>query len=224
MFVIFFLIGLGITIFGGIKLLQAYESENWPQVEGKIVKSEIKIGERRDEGRTYTVYSPAIEYKYVVNDEEYSNNQISSGFDQSSRSRSSAESRLRPYPLNSSVNVYYNPEAFHDSRLEVGADFSNYIVTGIGLIFFLVSFVLLFVKTPEKSQIGPNYIPNTDQKSQMLNEMINQLKGKNKSRQEIKEIINRNPMFDTYEIEEALNKEFGPENKQSDKFDENQTF
>ncbi len=72
----FFLIGLGIAIFGFVTLLKARESPSWPTVDGVIVSSELKSRLDDDGDRLYWA---DIEYEYLVDGSQLTGRNVKFG-------------------------------------------------------------------------------------------------------------------------------------------------
>ncbi len=143
--IIFFLIGLAITMWQLNVLKDSFESKNWPIVEGRVVSSEVKTFEdkRRDSQgheKIVFIYGAEISYEYFVDKIKYSSNKISFG-DYKSESENRAKEIVDKYPVEKQIKVHYNPENHSLSVIESGASWNTYFILAIGLFFSFFGFL-----------------------------------------------------------------------------------
>ena len=114
------LFGVGATGKGVWLAYNGSRSATWPSVSGTIVLSRVTASEpRRILGRdTEPGYSADIAYQFRVGGSRYTGETIA--FAIGSSHQSSAENRVRKYPLGMAVSVYYNPNDPTKSVLEPG--------------------------------------------------------------------------------------------------------
>jgi hypothetical protein len=139
----FFFSGL-ITLYAGFRdIITVNSINNWPHVEGLIVKSMGKRLEIRNVGgdnSSKTILAPDIQYEYSVESVFYSSNQLSIG---GVVSNDNTKYYMNKYPVNMKVKVYYRPSDHSFSVLESGHSFSSFIFVFIGLLFLIFSFILV---------------------------------------------------------------------------------
>lgn len=131
--VIFFAVGVGLTIWGGIVLNNANESADWPTTQGEVVLSNV----REDSDDDGVTYHAEISYEYVVADREYVSDQVSFG-QYGSSDHSHAAEIVNRYPEGRRVRVFYNPEDPETAVLEPGVTWSSYMILVMGLCFTAV--------------------------------------------------------------------------------------
>lgn len=116
--------------------------KNWPTTNGTILYSNVTsqtnyVTHGNGGGSYQTMYSPSVEYSYLVNGQTYKSGSISQ-FGFSSSLSYIAEQEAAKYPVGNTVSVYYNPSNPYQSYLER----SSGIVSG-GLIFLIIGIVIL---------------------------------------------------------------------------------
>lgn len=147
---IFVIVGVSIMGVGISNILKARASVNWPQVNGRIISSEIKSHHHSNgssNGPTY--WCEEISYSYIVNRSEMDGNRIS--FDNyESVNPSQAQEIVGRYPVGKEVKVHYSPNDPAESLLEPGVHGHTYGVFGFGFAFFVVGsmFFRLVLKMP----------------------------------------------------------------------------
>jgi len=130
---IFFAVGIGLSIWGGIVIRNASVSEGWPQTQGEIVSSYVDSSADSDG----TTYSADIKFMYVVNDRWLTGDVVNFGEYGSSNMRH-ADEIVNRYPIGKIVSVYYNPEQPETAVLEPGLTWSSYFILFMGIIFLIV--------------------------------------------------------------------------------------
>lgn len=145
--IIFFLLGLAITIWQLTVLKESFESKNWPVADGRVVSSEVQVFEdkkRDDKGHEKVVftYGAKVSYEYAVDKFRYSSDKISFG-DYRSESENRAKKIVEKYPQGSQIQVRYNPENPGVSVLEPGASWNTYFILAIGLVFSFFGFLFI---------------------------------------------------------------------------------
>ena len=139
-FGLFFLAGgFASSIFGALSIYRAYESRGWPGVPGVVVSSKVVriSGSRsRRSGPRRTSRAAAVEYRYVVGDQEHVGRRISFA---GTPAGDGARDVVRRYPRGADVTVYYDPDDPSSSVLEVGmVSVAPWILIGIGLPFAFI--------------------------------------------------------------------------------------
>lgn len=92
-------------------------AKNWPTVPGKVAASRVESYEKREDGKTSTIYTPAVEYTYTVHGNEYRGRQIRLGLTVEGSSVF-AEKTVARYPEGASVVVHYDPANPSNAALE----------------------------------------------------------------------------------------------------------
>jgi hypothetical protein len=138
--------------FGFFNAFQHYRSiiktNDWPQTEGSIVKSEVKIV--KDAG---TSYLPDIHYTYKVDGKDYVSDQLIFGKSVQFGKLSLAEDYCKTYPINSNHKIFYNPLKPDESILESGVHIRHYFDFILPIFCFGLGiglFYLLFLKDKKK--------------------------------------------------------------------------
>ena len=118
----FLLFGIGIPLFlfGALGLLGAWArvsqgraSQDWPQVDAVVVTSRIHTN---GSGR----FAPLVTYKYEVEGQQYTNDQIQHGLTDRTRDKREVERVLAKYPQGARVQAHYHPRRPHRSVLVPG--------------------------------------------------------------------------------------------------------
>lgn len=141
---LFFVIGIFIMIAGIRNRKKAEESTSWPSVKGTITRAWIEVQEHRDSDGDRTIrHYPRWEYEFVVSGMTYTGQNIDFSGTQSSMSESKAREELEQYPLNSEVQVFYNPSNPEEAALEPGMEGTmTLIIYGGGLAGLMVIIVV----------------------------------------------------------------------------------
>ena len=129
------------------------KTKNWLEVEGQIVKSDIKVIE--DAG---TAYLPDIQYTYSIDGKSYDNSQIILDKPVQFGKTSLAEEYCLKYPLDSKHNIYYNPQNHSESILENGVHtrhLFDFILPLIAFVLGIGLFYILFFKDREAGKKEP---------------------------------------------------------------------
>ena len=140
----FFVMGILIMIHGIRNRKKAEESTSWPSVQGTITRAWIEVQEHRDDDGDRTIrHYPRWEYEFVVSGMTYTGQNIDFSGTQSSMSESKAREELEQYPLNSEVQVFYNPSDPGEAALEPGLEGTmTLIIYGGGLAGLMVIIVV----------------------------------------------------------------------------------
>jgi hypothetical protein len=128
-------------LFSRILTKQARAMRNWPRTAGRIVRSQVDttIQEHHRPGmaRDYDVkmYLPRIVYAYEVGGNSFEGDDI--GWSVSASKPSVAEKYVRRYPLQSPVQVFYNPADPTQSTLAASG-------TTVALVLWLIAAAMAF--------------------------------------------------------------------------------
>lgn len=106
---------------------QSIASRDWPTVEGEITRSAVHMTEtpikkngREVPNKKSRSYSPAIEYRYFVKDQELIGTRITIE-DESVGTQASAQAIVDKYPIRTKVKVSYQPDQPAKSVLVPGS-------------------------------------------------------------------------------------------------------
>ena len=135
---------LAATGFGLLTLLfffavrrNSKKAASWPSVRGTIVSSGVELYEKREDGRTTTLYTAAVEYAYQVHGVDYHSRQINLGMT-TAGSQGGAEKVAARYPQGAAVDVHYEPENPSNAALENPTGYT-WLLLGVALFCFAVA-------------------------------------------------------------------------------------
>ena len=89
---------------------KAKASETWPQAEGRVVSTNIRVDEMDDEESSRIRYVPEVHFEYEIEGMTFEGKRIAFGSDPSFGMRKKAVEYLEQYPQDRVVTVFYNPE------------------------------------------------------------------------------------------------------------------
>jgi len=128
-------------------------SQGWPATTAKILKSEVRKerGMEDEDGSANYYFVPHIEYEYEVGGSVYKGKKFSFGSHPSFSQQAKAHTYLAQYPLEASVNVYYDPANPQEAVLERIARSSKLgmimgivmLVVGLGTLAFMMILLLI---------------------------------------------------------------------------------
>jgi len=129
--------GLAVLLFFFAARRRSKQAANWPSVRGKIVSSGIESFKERNDSRTTTYYTAAVEFAYQVHGVDFRSRQIKLGVAVSG-SQSAAEKVAARYPEGSEVDVHYDPANPSSAALENPTGFT-WVLLAIALFCFGVA-------------------------------------------------------------------------------------
>ncbi len=137
---IFFILGVGLLLFGLQNQKKAKAAESWPTVNGTIVSArldEVRHTDRR-QGRTYTrvSYNPMVEYSYEVAGNTHKGSRIFPGSTMS-YDQGTARNIINRYQPNTTVNVHYDPADPKTSVLETKSKGGSLFII-MGIVFIVL--------------------------------------------------------------------------------------
>ena len=144
--IIILIVGVGFNVWGFHIKSKSAASESWPSVNGEIIKSNVHKSLGNSSNRHKRTYKPVVEYKYSVDETEYTNNRIDfSSVTIQYNKEHKAKRVIAPYPPGKKLAVFYDPIDPKDSVLKKGAvaGTSWAFLIGLGLIILGV-FVYYF--------------------------------------------------------------------------------
>lgn len=117
-------------------LIQGYQTQSWPMVRGKIIKSEVI---RQEIKNNHDKFSWDILYQYQVFHKSYTGQHIAYKPGKSKNSKYANEQTchqlVKAYPVDKEVPVYYNPKHHHRAVLERGTNKSGILIPLFMLLF-----------------------------------------------------------------------------------------
>jgi hypothetical protein len=128
------LFGLAVLLFFFASRNASKKAANWPVVSGTIVSSGTESYQKREDGRTTTYYTAAVEFAYQVHRVNYRSRQIKLGVSVSG-SQTSAEKTAARYPQGSKVDVHYDPDNPSNAALENSTGFT-WLLLAVALACF----------------------------------------------------------------------------------------
>lgn len=130
---IFWLVGIGLLIGGGISYRRGTATQSWPTTNGVITSSQIYESHDDEGGVSYGLNAT---YDYTVDDRRYAGDRIK--FVDYTSSRRYALDLQEKYARGTEVTVYYDPADPASSILEPGAGWVQYLLLGMGVCFSIV--------------------------------------------------------------------------------------
>lgn len=141
---IFFVVGVFILVAGIRNRKKAEESAAWPSVQGKIIRSWIKTQESEDDDGFKTItHFPNWEYEYAASGTAYTSGTIGFGGTRGYHREAEAEDALNQYPLNSTVQVFYNPSNPEEAVLVTGTQGTMGMIILGGILTFIMFAVIV---------------------------------------------------------------------------------
>ncbi len=113
------------------------KAATWPSVRGRVISSGVDSYEKREDGRTTTLYTAAVEYAYQVHGVDYHSRQINLGMT-TAGSQAGAEKVAARYPQGAEVDVHYEPENPSNAALENPTGYT-WLLLGVALFCFAVA-------------------------------------------------------------------------------------
>ncbi len=130
---VFFLVGMGASVFGGILLWKALSSQTWPSVKGRIVSASIE----KESIRRRVVIREKIQYVYHVKGKRFVGESVTLS-PRLMPLRPPAREVVRKYPKGAHVTVFYNPSRPEESVLEPGLNPYIMVLAAVGPFILLV--------------------------------------------------------------------------------------
>ena len=132
-------VGVVLTVMFFRNKNKAKASEGWPQVEGRVVSTNIRVDEMDDEDSYRVSYIPEVHFEYHVEGLLFDGKRIAFGSEVSFGMRKKAEAFLTEYPVGSAVSVFYNPDNPKEAVLsQKMRSMTAGLVVGIVLIVAMV--------------------------------------------------------------------------------------
>lgn len=151
------IIGLGLSLFGGIRVASAMSTKSWPNVEGIITRSHVRSGietqVRRSGPSKQTKQVVSIEYEYQVDDKTFSNDRVFAcrllpkGID-------AANDLAALYSKGEAVDVFYNSKDPQRSVLDRSVGGSPLFSVIAGPLLFIAGLALIPFAVRYRSEYG----------------------------------------------------------------------
>jgi hypothetical protein len=136
-FRILFLIGIGVSIFGGTLFWKALSSQAWPSVKGRILSASVE----KEKAHRRIFSRERIQYVYHVKGKKFVGERIALGL-RFVRIMPAARQLIKKYPKGTLVTVYYNPSRFEESVLEPGLNLLVILTAAVGPFILLMVGIL----------------------------------------------------------------------------------
>lgn len=139
-FLAFLVVGI-LLVVGNVRARKrADASQTWPSTAGRILLSEVRISQTRDDDGNLQAPSfyPYVEYDYILNGQAYKSHKLGFGGHEMFTTHEAAAGKLVSYPVGANVQLFFNPQKPDDSVLERVAPKAK---TGlvVGIIFIALA-------------------------------------------------------------------------------------
>lgn len=139
--VVLFAAGFGLAallMFFAVRL-NAKQARAWPVVRGKVMESGTESYRTTMNKRSVTLYTPVVEYAYVVGGHEYRSRQIHLN-ETGGGSEAGAQAVAARYPKDGDVDVRYDPANPGHAALEISGGSTWMILAVAGACFAVAAF------------------------------------------------------------------------------------
>ena len=133
----FILIGIGVSIFGGILLWKALSSQAWPSVKGRIISAFLE----KEKIRGRVISRERIQYVYLVKGKRIVGERVTLT-PRLVTLRLPVRQVIKKYPKGALVTVYYNPSRPEESVLEPGFNPYIILIAAAGPFILLIAMML----------------------------------------------------------------------------------
>ncbi|MBI4979973.1 DUF3592 domain-containing protein [Candidatus Woesearchaeota archaeon] len=145
-FALFLVLGILLTWIGYGFLEKGLQSKSWLTTEGQVINS--KVSQEFQSSGGYW-YKPEIVYTYSVEGNNYSSNFVT--VEPVCYNNPQKPTKIvNLYPSGTKVTVYYSPNDPSVAVLEPGAKSGGYVITVVGIIFFLIGILGIMGILPKK--------------------------------------------------------------------------
>lgn len=137
-----FLIGLAMAAFGIYFIVLGNEARSWPEVEGRVISTTIRIERDIAHGPKATraqreqlrQYYPSVTYGWTVDGKSYTGSRYQLGTTHEKyRERADAKQAAARFPAGSAIPVYYDPGDPSQAVLDRSTSFAVYVPLTLGL-------------------------------------------------------------------------------------------
>lgn len=139
-----FCIGFIVILLGVYLAIKSHNTKKWHKTTGVILKSEIEKSSTMAgyDGESQS-FKASIEYKYKVDNQEYTSKRVFYGDKISQPFPFKSKSLIKPYSKNAEVIVYYNPLKPKEAVLQKGIKSIVIELFIMGSIFMLLGLAIL---------------------------------------------------------------------------------
>jgi hypothetical protein len=148
------LLGLGLLVFGIVFLKDGLASTGWPRVEGRVVRTEVRVdvSQRRGSARRGARrYYAVVTYQYEVGGATYTSSRYALGeTSEKYQERADAQAVAAGFRKGQPIPVYYDPADPASAVLEAGAGFGAWAPLVLSFLFLGVGAPLVWLvrRTP----------------------------------------------------------------------------
>ncbi|MFP2928803.1 DUF3592 domain-containing protein [Pyxidicoccus sp. 3LG] len=146
--------GLGVFVWGFLRMRKTARTRSWPTTQGTIRSSRVtsrdapvlpddSSDDDASTPRTQRLYRPEVEYTYTVGRQTYTGTQL--GFDVVEvSSQEQARAHAARYAPGSPVTVFHDPEDPGQALLEPGIQATSWAIPGAGVACLFVATAFFF--------------------------------------------------------------------------------
>jgi cytoskeletal protein RodZ len=153
--VILGVVGLGVLVWGFLRMRQTARTKNWPTTQGTIRSSTVTSREapplRQEESydddapkpKPQVLYRPRVEYTYTVDGQTYTGTALGRDMVEVSSSQH-AKTHAARYVPRAPVTVFYDPNDPSQALLEPGVQATSWAIPGAGAACLIVTTAFYF--------------------------------------------------------------------------------
>ncbi|MFP4321617.1 MAG: DUF3592 domain-containing protein [Anaerolineales bacterium] len=117
-----------------------FTSDTWEKTSGVVTVSEVVESADSDGDTTYRA---DVQYRFLVNEQEYFGDRVRFGGNISTSNSSNARQTVAEYPVGREIQVIYDPNDPHQNVLEREVAMELWLFGGIGAALMCLAFPLL---------------------------------------------------------------------------------
>lgn len=128
-------------------VVRGWQSRSWPQVEGTVIRSEVRRVEHESRRLLSPTYLNTLAYRYTVNGAEHTGGRVKFGASAGGREAATRQ-RAERYAEGAAVRVSYQPGNPKLAALETGLDLrgaASNLVVGLAMLGFSGFYLWRFV-------------------------------------------------------------------------------
>lgn len=134
------LVGISLFLYGMVWVVIAIESKSWATETGRIIFSDVvKKKNSTIDGIFQAKYQPAIGFSYSIDGIDYFSDRMKIIYNYSTNCSRSAYKKIKKYPRNQVVTVYYSINRPNEAVLEPGITYEIVGLVVLGLAITVVS-------------------------------------------------------------------------------------
>ena len=139
-----FCVGFIVILYGIYLAIKSNDTKKWHKTTGVVLKSELeKTSTAAGYDGESQSFKAAIEYRYKVDNQEYTSKRIFYGDKISKPLPFKSKSLVNQYSKNSKIIVNYNPIKPKESVLQKGLKFIVIEILILGMFFIILGFVII---------------------------------------------------------------------------------